>query len=141
MSGRARTVSLRQRRRKEALVGHPFVAPAFLGFLIFYLLPTLRAVEISLTDWNLMRAPKFVGLGNYATLLSDANFWHSARVTFAYVLYNIPLQTVLGLLLAVLSDRLARAVWLRAIIIAPYLISNVVAALVWMMMLDPILGS
>lgn len=140
MSGRAKTVSLRQRRRKEALVGYLFVAPAFLGFLIFYLLPTLRAVEISLTDWNLMRAPKFVGLGNYATLLSDANFWHSARVTFAYVLYNIPLQTALGLLLAVLSDRLARAVWLRAIIIAPYLISNVVAALVWMMMLDPILG-
>ncbi len=140
MPGRARNVSLRQRRRKEALIGYLFVAPAFVGFLIFYLLPTVRAVGISLTDWNLMRAPKFVGLGNYATLLSDGNFWHSAKVTLAYVLYNIPLQTVLGLLLAVLSDRLARAVWLRATIIAPYLISNVVAALVWMMMLDPILG-
>ncbi|WP_244483287.1 sugar ABC transporter permease [Mesorhizobium sp. 1M-11] len=122
------------------MIGYLFVAPAFVGFLIFYLLPTVRAVGISLTDWNLMRAPKFVGLGNYATLLSDGNFWHSAKVTLAYVLYNIPLQTVLGLLLAVLSDRLARAVWLRATIIAPYLISNVVAALVWMMMLDPILG-
>lgn len=114
--------------------------PALVGFLVFYLLPTLRAIQISLTDWNLMRAPKFVGLANYAKLLGDDNFWHSAWVTLAYVLYNIPVQTVLGLLLAVLSDRLARAVSLRAIIIAPYLISNVVAALVWMMMLDPILG-
>ena len=133
-------VSRRQRRRKETLTGVLFVAPAFMGFLLFYLLPTIRAVQISLTDWNMMRAPKFIGLDNYVKLLSDANFWHSAGVTLAYVLYNIPIQTVLGLLLAVLSDRLARAVWLRAVIIAPYLISNVVAALIWLLMLDPILG-
>lgn len=121
-------------------MGFLFVAPAFVGFLVFYLYPTLRAVEISLTDWNLLRAPKFIGLANYARLLGDATFWHSAWVTFTYVLYNIPIQTVLGLLLAVLSDRLARSVALRAVIIAPYLISNVVAALIWMLMLDPILG-
>lgn len=133
-------VSRARRRRKETLTGLLFVAPALVGFLVFYLLPTLRAVQISLTDWNLMRAPKFVGLANYAKLLGDENFWHSAWVTVAYVLYNIPIQTALGLLLAVLSDRLARAVSLRAVIIAPYLISNVVAALVWLMMLDPILG-
>lgn len=134
------SVSRARRRRKETLTGLLFVAPALVGFLVFYLLPTLRAIQISLTDWNLMRAPKFVGLANYAKLLGDENFWHSAWVTLAYVLYNIPIQTVLGLLLAVLSDRLARAVSLRAVIIAPYLISNVVAALVWLMMLDPILG-
>lgn len=134
------SVSRARRRRKETLTGLLFVAPALVGFLVFYLLPTLRAIQISLTDWNLMRAPKFIGLANYAKLLGDANFWHSAWVTLAYVLYNIPVQTVLGLLLAVLSDRLARAVSLRAVIIAPYLISNVVAALVWLMMLDPILG-
>ncbi len=134
------SVSRARRRRKETLTGLLFVAPALVGFLVFYLLPTLRAIQISLTDWNLMRAPKFIGLANYAKLLGDENFWHSAWVTFAYVLYNIPVQTVLGLLLAVLSDRLARAVSLRAVIIAPYLISNVVAALVWLMMLDPILG-
>lgn len=134
------SVSRARRRRKETLTGLLFVAPALVGFLVFYLLPTLRAIQISLTDWNLMRAPKFVGLANYAKLLGDENFWHSAWVTLAYVLYNIPVQTVLGLLLAVLSDRLARAVSLRAVIIAPYLISNVVAALVWLMMLDPILG-
>lgn len=134
------SVSRARRRRKETLTGLLFVAPALVGFLVFYLLPTLRAIQISLTDWNLMRAPKFVGLANYAKLLGDENFWHSAWVTLAYVLYNIPIQTALGLLLAVLSDRLARAVSLRAVIIAPYLISNVVAALVWLMMLDPILG-
>jgi multiple sugar transport system permease protein len=140
MAGPAGGITRAQRRRKEAIAGFLFVAPAFVGFMVFYLLPTLRAMEISLTDWNLMRAPKFVGFANYSRLFSDANFWHSAWVTLAYVLYNIPIQTVLGLLLAVLSDRLARSVLLRAVIIAPYLISNVVAALIWMLLLDPILG-
>ncbi|PZU84499.1 MAG: sugar ABC transporter permease [Shinella sp.] len=140
MTGTVRNPSRKQRRRKETLTGIMFVAPAFIGFLVFYLLPTLRAIQISLTDWNLLRAPRFIGFDNYTRLFADANFWHSAWVTLTYVLYNIPIQTVLGLTLAVLADRLARSVWLRAVIIAPYLISNVVAALVFMMMLDPILG-
>lgn len=133
-------VSRSQRRRKEAMTGYLFVAPALVGFLVFYLYPTIRAFEISLTRWNLMRPPKFVGWDNFNHLFHDADFWHSAWVTITYVLYNIPIQTVLGLLLAVLCDRLARSVALRAVIIAPYLISNVVAALIWMMLLDPILG-
>lgn len=117
-----------------------FVAPALFGFAIFYLLPTIRAMQISLTDWNLLRPAKGVGLANYVKLFADPNFWQSAQVTLAYVLYNIPLQTVLGLLLAVLADRMARSVTLRALIIAPYLLSNVVAVLIWLLLLDPLLG-
>lgn len=124
----------------EWLVGYLFVTPAIVGFVVFYLWPIVRAFTISLTEWNMMRAPKSVGLGNYVTLLSDSKFWESMRITSMYVLLNIPLQTVLGLLLAVLADRLARSVAVRAVIIAPYLLSNVVAALIWMLMLDPLLG-
>lgn len=79
------------------VTGWLFILPALIGFGIFYLYPTLRAVEISLTDWNLMRAPKFIGFDNYLKLIDDPRFWQSARITVAYVLYNIPLQTVLGL--------------------------------------------
>jgi multiple sugar transport system permease protein len=56
------------------------------------------------------------------------------------VAWNIPLQTALGLLIAVLADRLAKSVLVRAVIIAPYLISNIVAGLVWLLMLDPLIG-
>lgn len=132
--------SSRRRRLPEGVVGYLFVAPALLGFIIFYLLPIVRAAEISLTDWNMLRPPRFIGFGNYVHLLGDPKFWDSMRITALYVLYNIPVQTVLGLLLAVLADRLARNVVLRAVIIAPYLVSNVVAALIWLLMLDPILG-
>ena len=136
---------LRSRPRLRAalqrnVTGWLFILPALIGFCVFYLAPTLRAVEISLTDWNLMRAPKFVGFDNYLKLVDDPRFWQSVRITIAYVLYNIPLQTVLGLALAVLMDRLSRSVLLRAVVIAPYLLSNVIAALIWLWLLDPLLG-
>ena len=127
-------------RRREALIGYLFILPALIGLLLFFAFPTLRAFQISLTDWNLLRPAKFVAFDNYARLWGDGNFWDSLRITFVYVLWNIPVQTGLGLLIAVLADRLAKSVLLRAVIIAPYLISNVVAGLVWLLMLDPLIG-
>jgi multiple sugar transport system permease protein len=126
--------------RSEALTGWLFVTPALIGFSVFYLLPTLRAIEISFTEWNLLRAPRFVGLDNYVRLLADPDFWNAVKVTFLYVLWNIPIQTVLGLVLAVLMDRLARSIVFRTVVILPYLISGAVVAMIWLWMLDPLLG-
>jgi len=125
---------------KESICGWIFIAPALCGFTVFYLVPSLRAIYISLTDWNLLRPSKFVGAVNYGRLWSDPNFWNSIRVTLLYVLYNIPLQTVFGLLLAALFQRMGRSLALRSIILAPYLIANVIAAILWYWMLDPLLG-
>jgi multiple sugar transport system permease protein len=125
---------------KDSVCAWIFVAPALIGFTVFYLVPCIRAIHISLTDWNLLRPPKFVGLQNYARLWADAQFWNAMRVTLLYVLYNIPIQTVIGLLLAALLDRVGRSVALRAVILAPYLIANVIAAILWFWMLDPLLG-
>ncbi len=133
----ARRLTMRQR---EALMGYLFIAPALVGLTLFFVLPTLRAAQISLTDWNLMRAPRFVGLTNYEKIWSDGTFWESLRLTLLYVIYNIPVQTALALFIAVLADRLARQVWVRAVMIAPYLLSNVVAGLIWLLMLDPLIG-
>jgi multiple sugar transport system permease protein len=125
---------------KESICAWLFIAPALLGFTVFYLIPCVRAVYVSLTDWNLLRPSKFIGNANYTRLWSDPNFWNSMRVTLLYVLYNIPIQTVIGLLLAALLHRIGRSVALRSVILAPYLIANVIAAILWFWMLDPLLG-
>jgi multiple sugar transport system permease protein len=125
---------------KDSVCAWIFIAPAVLGFTVFYLVPCVRAIYISLTDWNLLRPAKFVGTANYSRMWADSNFWNSMRITLFYVLYNIPLQTVLGLLLAVLLHRIGRSVVLRSVILAPYLIANVIAAILWFWMLDPLLG-
>ena len=127
-------------RFRESYAAWILIAPAVIGFFTFYLMPAFRALYISLTDWNLLRAPKFVGWANFPKLWNDPAFWNSMKVTVLYVIYNIPIQTVIGLLLAALLARLGRSVILRSMILAPYLIANVIAAILWFWMLDPLLG-
>jgi multiple sugar transport system permease protein len=132
--------ALSSTRRGETLTAFGLVLPALIGFLVFYAWPTLRAIEISFTDWNLLRAPKFVGWDNYARMLEDGKFWNGMKLSGYYVLLNIPLQVVLGLFLAVAMDRLARSLFIKAVVLLPYLLSNVLVAMMWLWMLDPILG-
>ncbi len=127
-------------RRAETFTGWALVLPAFIGFVVFYAVPTLRAIEISFTDWNLLRAPKFVGLDNYAAMLQDGKFWNGMKLSAYYVLLNIPLQTALGLALAVAMDRLTKSLFVKSVVLLPYLLSNVLVAMIWLWMLDPILG-
>src|SRR5438876_10545259 len=53
---------------KDSVCAWIFIAPALIGFTVFYLVPCIRAVHISLTDWNLLRRPRFVGFQNYVRL-------------------------------------------------------------------------
>jgi multiple sugar transport system permease protein len=125
----------------EALTAYAFILPCMVGFVVFYLLPTVRGFFISLTEWNLLRPPKDVGFENYTTLFQDELFWNALRVTVTYVLWNIPIQTVLGLFLAVMMDRLTKSMFVRGTLILPYLLSNVITAMIWVWMLDPLLGT
>lgn len=127
-------------RRAETLTAWALVLPALIGFLAFYALPTARAIQISLTDWNLLQPARFVGLDNYTQMLHDGRFWNGMKLSAYYVLLNIPAQMVLGLFLAVAMDRLTRSLFFKSIVLLPYLLSNVLVALVWLWMLDPVLG-
>jgi multiple sugar transport system permease protein len=113
-----------------------FVAPAMAGFLVFLLWPTLRGVYLSFTSFNLLTPAKWTGLGNYVRMIDDPVFWDSLRVTVEYVVINIGVQTVVALLIAVLLQRLTRSVWPRCVVLTPYLVSNVVAGIVWLWVLD-----
>jgi multiple sugar transport system permease protein len=100
----------------------------------------VRGVLISFTDWDLLTPAKSVGLANYAKLLNDPNFWNSLKVTIYYVLLNIPLQTVLALVIAVMMARLTKSIIIRAMIILPWLMPGVVVGLLWLWLLDPTIG-
>ncbi|SHJ78676.1 multiple sugar transport system permease protein [Tessaracoccus bendigoensis DSM 12906] len=116
------------------------IAPALVGFLVFLLWPTLRGIWLSFTDFNLLTEPTFVGLNNYIRMFGDPVFWNAAWVTIQYVVINIGVQTVMALLIAVLMQRLTRSTFVRSIVLTPYLVSNVVAALIFMWILDTQLG-
>ena len=126
----------------EAVIGYLFILPSLIGFAIFFAYPALRAVYISFLDWNLLSDAKYVGLDNYRTLVADERFWSSLRVTVLYVVWNIPLQTVLAVFMAVMLERFSTPVSsiMRGIMILPWLMPNVVVALLWMWILDPSIG-
>ncbi len=125
---------------QESLTAWLFILPSLIGFVIFFAVPAVRAFMISFTEWNLLRAPKNVGLDNYRELMTDPQFWNALKVTGLYVIYNIPLQTVIGLFMAVVMDRVTKSILVRGLLVLPYLISNVVVALIFLWMLDPLLG-
>lgn len=126
----------RRRRRGDARIALFFIAPAALGFLAFYLIPSLRGIWFSFTDQNLIGAGEFIGLENYSRMFGDPLFWNSLWVTLQYVVINIGVQTVLAIAIAVLMHRLTRSAVIRGIILLPYLVANVVVALVWFWMMD-----
>ena len=140
MTRTTRPGALSSLRRSETLTAWLLVLPAFIGFALFYAWPTLRALQISLTDWNLLREPNYIGLDNYADMLEDGRFWNGMRLSLYYVLLNIPLQLVLGLGLAVAMERLTKSLFVKSVILLPYLLSNVLVAMVWLWMLDPVMG-
>ncbi|MFJ3669391.1 carbohydrate ABC transporter permease [Streptomyces sp. NPDC090106] len=126
--------------RGDGRLAAVFLAPALLGFLAFLLWPTLRGVYLSFTRFNLLTPAEWVGLDNYDRMVHDPIFWDSLRVTVVYVVINIGVQTVSALAIAVLLQRLTRSATLRGIVLTPYLMSNVVAGIVWLWILDTQLG-
>ncbi len=126
---------------KRNIVAFSFALPCLLGFAFFYLLPTVRGLWYSLTDWDLFTKANFIGLKNYARLFTDKDFWTAMKVTFCYVLLNIPLQTVLALIIALIMDRASKGTgFLRGVFLTPWIMSNVVVGLLWLWMMDPPVG-
>lgn len=126
--------------RNDLGIALVFIAPAAVGFALFYLWPTLRGFYLSLTEYSLLAPPEFIGLENYREIVKDDLFWNAMKVTVQYVVLNIGFQTIIALGLAVLMHRLTKSTFVRAGLMLPYLIANVVVALVWFWMLDYQIG-
>ena len=140
IQSRSKAVWLKPWLKRETWFAWLFILPSMVGFVLFYAVPAVRGVFISFTDWDLLTPAEPVGLANYQKLIADIDFWKSLWVTLNYVVINIFIQTVLAILIAVLMDRLTKSIFVRGVLILPYLFSNVVVALLWLWMLDPTLG-
>lgn len=116
-----------------------FLLPAALGLSVFRFWPVLSAIEVSFYDQNLISARRaFVGLANYARAFQDDAVLHSVTNTLAYTLLKVPIQVVLGLALALLVNRRGRAIWfVRSAIFLPVVTTLVVAATLWLLILQP----
>ena len=135
-----RTSSRRRWLNGESITALLFILPSLIGFTVFYAVPAVRGIWISFTNWDLLRPATFIGIENYVKLFNDPEFWNALKVTLYYVLLNIPLQTVLAMVIAVMMSRLTKSMVVRAMIILPWLMPPVVVGLIWLWLLDPNLG-
>lgn len=118
--------------RREALHGYLFIAPAVLGFLIWIAGPMLFSAWVSLTEWDLLSPPEFVGLSNYQTMLKDPLFWQSLKVTAVYTLISVLLFQVLAFAVALLINVKVRGIAIfRTIYYLPSIVPVVANAMLW----------
>ena len=141
-STRPNTVMTRLRRPASRRGGGPlagegrwalaFLAPTLLGLAVLSAGPILATLAISLTKWDLLTAPKLVGLDNFLALLSDDRFLKALRNTFFYTIVSVPigLAVALGLALA-LNTKVRGIAFIRTAYFLPVVTSTIAIALVW----------
>lgn len=117
---------------REALSAYLFILPAVFGFFAFTAGPMGFAAWISTTDWDMLTPPVSVGLGNYETMLNDALFWQSLRVTFLYAIVSVPLIQVVGFTIALLLNVKVRGLAIfRTIYYLPTVAPVVATSVLW----------
>lgn len=121
--------------RKQAAFGVAIILPTLAVLAIFRFLPMLQALYLSVTAYDLVHPPRFVGFANFVSLLHDPLFLKSARVSLTYVLFSVVPVLPLSLGLAVLFNQ---SVFiknlLRSAIFMPVVMPAVVMAVVWTFM-------
>jgi len=118
------------------------LAPSLFGLSLFLLFPILVVIWLSLHRWDLLTPIRYVGLANWADVLTDPTFGNSMYRTVIFVVSVIPLQTVLGLFLAVLLSRgLPGSAVLRVIYVIPWVCAPLALGVVWKWILAPYDGA
>ncbi len=133
----------RLQKHKKTLVAYSFIAPNFIGFAVFTLVPMIMAVVLAFLKWDGSWANpiEFVGLDNFARLFHDKKFNQALTNTVAYAIITVPLTMASSLGLAILLNRkiFARN-FFRTMMFFPYVASMVAVTAVWNMLFNPAMG-
>jgi multiple sugar transport system permease protein len=132
-------------RRPRHLSAYALAAPAVVILAFVTLYPIVSGVYTSFTQWNWAygqaNAQRWIGLANYGTLLHDSLFWSSLGHTLLFTGLALVIEFSLGLTFALLLDMdLPGITIFRATVIFPLMVSDIVAAVMWKMLLDPSQG-
>lgn len=129
-------------RRREAIWGYIFLLPWAFGFVLWFAGPMLASLVLSLTEYSIIKPPKFVGLQNYINAFTEDDlFFSSLGRTFYYALVVVPLGVVGSMLLAVLLNRKMPAKNLfRTLYFLPHVTPVVATVLLWRWILQPEIG-
>jgi len=129
-------------RHRSTALGYALLAPSLFGVVAFLLLPMLVVVWLSLHRWDLLGPIRYVGLGNWGSVLTDSTFGNSLLVTLVFVVIVVPVQTVLGLITgSMLARRLPGSGVFRTLYVLPWICAPLAIAVLWRWVLAPTDGA
>lgn len=120
-----------------------FLLPCILTLLICAGWPLFRTIFFSFTDATLdnLRDVSFVGAENFIEVARDQDWWKAVRNTFIITIVSVPLETILGMIIALILHRNFKGRgWMRAIVLIPWTIPTIVSARMWAWMLNDSYG-
>jgi multiple sugar transport system permease protein len=136
-----RPARIGSRTRAQTLWGYALIAPMMAGFAVFFLFALVASLALSMTDWDVLTAPQWIGLNNYAKLLHDGAFMTALRNTAALTIPNVVLRLTLSLALAIaLNSRIRFRSFYRTLFFMPVLTMPVAVATIWKWLYDPTFG-
>ena len=126
---------------KKQLVAYSFLAPNFIGFAIFTLVPIVFAVVLAFLRWDGANPIEWAGLSNFTELFDDDQFKAALKNTIVYTAGTVPFTLLASLFLAVILNQGIQARnFFRTVSFFPYIASLVVVAAVWNMIFNPSKG-
>jgi len=126
--------SRKMRDLKKNLIAYSFIAPNFIGFAVFTLVPITFAFLLAFLEWDGNNPVKFVGLENFKALVGDKFFLASLKNTIIYSVGTVPLTLVTSLVMAViLNQEIKGRAFFRTLGFFPYVASLVAVTSVWTM--------
>lgn len=130
------------RSTRDTVQGYLFLAPFLFFYAVFLIWPLIQGFWISLHNWELIGTNiSFIGLNNYARLLSDNIFWDSLRHTVYFVVLAVPFLVALGLFFALLINRPYAGMGVfRALLYLPSVLSVAVITTIWVRIYEPNFG-
>jgi multiple sugar transport system permease protein len=131
-----------KRKSRGVISAYLFLTPAILGLIFYTFLPIIAVVGMGLTQWDALKAPKYIGLGNFAELFTnDMFFVRSVTSTLYFALFTVVLGTAYAFAVALLlNQRIAGRGLFRSIFFLPYIVPSIGAAIVWAWMYEANFG-
>jgi multiple sugar transport system permease protein len=126
------------RERRSLTHGLLFVSPWLIGFILFTIYPLIFSFYVSLTRYDLISPPHFIGFANYHELFfEDPLFWTVMGNTLFYVFLSVPLALGFAFCIAnLLNSRIVGRSFFRAIMYIPAIVPAVCTAMVWLFLLN-----
>jgi multiple sugar transport system permease protein len=129
--------SLRRARRRNARAALLFLSPWMIGFAVFTAWPILYSAYLSLTDYDVINDPDFVGVANYVELFSDPKIALARGNTLFYTAVQIPLYVLVSLALALLLHHAGRrAGFFRTVFFLPKMTPPVAVGILFLLLFN-----